>query len=135
MAKLTEIVIALVIFSVIIYGFSLIWAETTNEYGVTYTENISSQFNKINDTWKDVEAMSTKLQNASTQEATAVDSMVASTYSAMRLFFNSFGLVKAVIEMVAIMFVIPTWIVSAVLTIILITIVGAILSAFFKRDI
>ena len=135
MAKLTEIVIALVIFSVIIYGFSLIWAETTNEYGVTYTENISSQFNKINDTWKDVEAMSTKLQNASTQESTAVDSMVASTYSAMRLFFNSFGLVKAVIEMIAITFGVPNWIITAVLTIVLITIVGAILSAFFKRDI
>ena len=131
--KLSTIILSVIIFSVMVFGLSTFYADTVSTYGLEDNLNISSQYNKLSQVNETSQAVFSNIENINdTGVGSTIDLMVKGTYASVRTLFGSFVFVNAIIQQAAMDLHIPTPFLVAIISILLIGMAVAVISALFK---
>ena len=127
-----DILISIILFSVFIAGAFLSVGYSYGVYGTTYTDDTAT-YNKINAVTADVNSMQDKLSSSGASPVGFLEYISTGAWQSLKLVMNSGILIKGITESIGTQFGIPTIFISAFLSIAMIIIIFAILSAVFRR--
>ena len=135
--RLDKFLIALVVFSSIMVGGSLIWFDMVQNYDIDMTNdtgfNVSSTYNIIDNVYDQAQEAKGKTMDGATEgEDTTWESMVKGGYSAIRFVKESFALVGDIFDSIAKSMGIPTLFINVAMSILIIAIVFATIYLVFR---
>lgn len=140
MAEMKEYLVGIVLFTFIIMGGMLVVSEfrahslsfgTEAEY-----ESYNYTFNTLDKITTQVDSLKGNIEDSDNDFGLfgVLNSIIGSTWQAIKLFFSSFSFMDSVFNGVSNYFGVPTWIPLLIITLITIMVVFAIWSLVFNRD-
>lgn len=137
--QLNRFVVALVVFALVVVTGVLMSADVSDTYNVSMND---SSFNDVNEDASDIldemyetsDSQKDKLigEDGDVEESSAWESMITGAYSAVRLLSGSFSLVGGVLTSVSQEIGIPSYFVTAAITVVAILISFAIIYLLFR---
>lgn len=139
MGRILSLLIAILLFSSLFIGVMHIYGDLINHYPEHYENNeadiyYGEVFQQINESFDLTQSMSNKIRNQTSTETTAWDSAILGTTSMSRLIWNSFNMANKMVQAIAQELSLPVWLVTTIMTLILLTIVITLASAFLRYD-
>jgi len=138
MPRPTTIILSFIVFGMVITGITLFLGNFTQGYNVTANTSFSETLNKVNETMDIANQMTAQVQNeesVSTQEENFLSlsyGFIWNAGQAIKLVFNSSGIIKAMINDLSSYIGLPTWFVSGILAILSIIVFAAIVTAITR---
>lgn len=134
--KLSDFIIGLIVFCVVMVALTTVWSGVTESYSADFVGNVSSEYNKLNQSLSTALEIQKEIENINKTASDDVeDSMIRGSYSAIKLGLKSFDVIKGVIWQVQRDFGIPSYFVTALVAVILIVMSFAVINALFKRKV
>jgi hypothetical protein len=136
--EIKHYLIAVLVFGVVITGFWSVLGDAQSTYGVEVDDEFAAVYGNISDTMAEVRDDSRDIRDdIRSSEAEETDqfggSLIKGAFNSLRLIWNSWDSVVVTIEKVQEEMGIPDYFVLAFMTIIVILISFAIISAVFKH--
>lgn len=127
------ILIGIVVFSFFVAGGFKVYTDMAPKYDITVNETYSEPFNKMDDINEIADDVGNKIDQS---EATVTDSLfsfVSIGYSGLKIMFGSWAVALQLASVVREALGLPGLVFTFLITILLIAIVTAIISALFNR--
>ena len=133
--KASEFIVVLLLFVMIVLGFTTFLGGLANQYGVsTNNTQFQSTYNKINETVNLSEDIAQGVTGSSLDESNMFYSMSASAYGSLKLIFRAIGIFNSIVVNIAKTLSIPTWAVTLTIALIGVLITFMIIKAIFRTD-
>lgn len=132
--KLDKFILGLLAFSFMVVASLFVFVDMQTEYNVSVSgEYFNDTYNKIDDTYNLSQDIQDDVLNAEIEGADqSWDSMVKSSYSAVRLIGRTFSLVGTMVESVVNAVGIPGWIIKFIMTAVAVMVIFAIIYLLFR---
>lgn len=140
MAEMKEYLVGIVLFTFIIMGGLLLVSEMRAKSTSFGTEaeyqSYNYTFNTLDSITTQVGGLKSNIEDADNDFGLfgVLNSIIGSTWQAVKLFFTSFSFMDSVFDGISTYFGLPAWIPALITTLITIMIVFAIWSLVFNRD-
>jgi len=140
MAEMREYLVGIVLFTFIIMGGMLVISEFRSHSASFGTEaeyqSYNYTFNTMDKVTAQVDSLKSNIEDGDTDFGLfgVLDSIIGSTWQAVKLFFTSFSFMDDVFNGISTYFGVPAWIPALITTLITIMVVFAIWSLVFNRD-
>lgn len=140
MAEMKEYLISIVLFTFIIMGGMLLISEFRTHSSSFGTEaeyqSYNYTFNTLDKITTQVDSLKGNIEDSDNDFGLfgVLNSIIGSTWQAVKLFFTSFSFMDSVFNGVSDYFGVPAWIPSLIITLITIMVVFAIWALVFNRD-
>lgn len=136
--ELKDYLIALILFGVCVTAFWYAYVDVGNNYGVTVSQEYVNTYSNISSTMDetrdDVSDIRDDIRNKEADEDDQYGgSLVKGAFNSLRLVWNSFTSVNLIVEQIQEKLGIPDYFMTALVSIIIILISFAIISALFKH--
>lgn len=136
--RFESLIIALLTFSLMIAGLSLVWGSVRDTYSVSMTQDLDSNFTDVYDVVDETYALSQELKNATLgaevdEGATQpYESLVIGGFKSLKLISSSFGFTFNIVNSIIGEFGIPPIFGDVAVTAILVMVLFAIIYMIFK---
>lgn len=124
---LLKMLIGFVIITVGITGINLLYGEALDTYSVTPDQNLSDMFDQINESKQKSEEITAKLLNVTTSDENSITQMAKGAFQGIKLTLESMGDNIAIINQLAKFLQIPSFIVSGIITMLILSVVISII--------
>jgi len=131
--KLQHYLIGLFIITAIVLGTTGFIAELQLNTGTQVNASYNATYDKLNQTLQIANQTSSQLEDESIS-STALQAGLLSGYPILKIIFNSYGTMIALIHDVAVDLSLPPWIPVLILGIVSITLIFALINALFNRE-
>lgn len=139
MIDLKNYIIAIVVFTfVIVGGVSIMGIWFTDNTAITSDEKyiaFNQTFNKLDDVTSSIESLQSRVDDTEPEKdilGGVLGGLINSAWNGLKLIFSSFGFMTEGFEGLSTIFGVPAWIPVLIGLMVIVTIVFAIWSAFFK---
>jgi len=131
--RLRDIVIMGVVFSMLITAYAGYVAEFTTEYKPNVTVKFNQTYSKLTAFKNETETMQAALNTSEVSSLGSAFLWATGAWNVLIMVFRSVDILRVIIGDFVEDFGIPSWVATAVLTIILVIVIFEIVGAIFKR--
>jgi len=132
--KLSTFVVGVLMLAVVVVGLSTIVADGADTMNVTVDTAFNSTYDKINDISDDVNSTSSRLQGGSIDTADALFTLSVSAWQGAKIVFNSFDIFGSILTAIATELNVPRWLLTAIISMVLITLTFLLISLVFRYN-
>lgn len=135
--KLSSFIIALILVGVVATTFTMTITDYTDKYGVTYDEDTLGVFNETSELHELAEDLEdkTNAQNVESGILDIVGAYIGRALDALKLSMTSFGVFEAMAAKATTSLGLPSYFLTAFISIMLIVVLFIIISAMIKKDV
>jgi hypothetical protein len=133
--QISEYLIALILFSVVITIGTMALVDTADKYGLTVTPNSTAEYDKVQEISALAYDTTDDLKGSAIEDETSETTIIKNAFGALKNLLTSFTQVKNLITAFASLINIPDEITIAVISIVLILITFALFSFIFKWNV
>ena len=127
-----DILLSIVVFSAFMTGAFYIAGGMFHDYGIPYSDN-SSLYNKLDSMSSQTTTMKTSLENSGTSVVGDILLFPRGVWESIKLTFSAGDIIKTIVEQIGNDYNIPSFLIYAFMTMLIITIVFGILSAVMRK--
>jgi len=132
---LRDFMIGIILFGIVLTGFAFIASDTADRYSVTTDTSFNSTYSTINNMSNKASNMYNTYQSGEKTASGFIGMMLSTVGDLFSMIVSSFSVAFGVINQLAIDLMIPSWLIISISSIILISIILAILSIIMKSKV
>ena len=131
-SAIANVIISIVLFSLIVIGFTLPMTELATTYSVSFNSSYQSTYNRIEDISNATDTSYKAFQEDKVEETSQGVNWLKASYKALKLIFIAPTIMLSLMNNIALDIGLPQWSITGLFTIMLISIIFMVSSAVIK---